>query len=110
MVDNKNLKVLNLNWFRGQLGVVNQEPILFGTTIKENIKFGKENASDEEIITAAKSANAHDFIMSLPQVGLCSAGIRIYQMLLLDYVNRKKYETLVGDRGGQLSGGQKQRA
>ena len=68
LVDSKSLKDLNLNWFRSQVGVVNQEPILFGTTIKENIRFGKDNVSEEEIITAAKNANAHDFIMNLPQV------------------------------------------
>jgi ABC-type multidrug transport system fused ATPase/permease subunit len=66
---------------------VNQEPILFGTSIIENIRYGKETATEQEIIQAAKNANAHDFIMKLP----------------------KKYDTLVGDRGGQLSGGQKQR-
>ena len=69
------------------MGIVNQEPVLFGTTIKENIRFGKDDVTDDDIIDAAKNANAHDFIMTLPD----------------------KYETLVGDRGGQLSGGQKQR-
>ncbi|CAF0897005.1 unnamed protein product [Brachionus calyciflorus] len=86
-IDNKDIRSLNINWLRKQLGVVNQEPILFGTTIFENIKFGRDNLTDQEIIKAAQYANAHDFIMKLP----------------------KKYETLVGDRGSQLSGGQKQR-
>nr|UOU03319.1 ATP-binding cassette subfamily B1-1 [Brachionus rubens] len=86
-IDGRDVKNLNVRWLRSKIGVVNQEPILFGTTIKENIKFGKDDATDEEIILAAKNANAHDFIMTLPD----------------------KYDTLVGDRGGQLSGGQKQR-
>ncbi|CAF5150472.1 unnamed protein product, partial [Rotaria magnacalcarata] len=72
---------------RERIGVVSQEPILFQTTIRENIRFGKTNATQEEIEQAAKMANAHDFINDLPQ----------------------KYETLVGERGAQLSGGQKQR-
>nr|AEQ19307.1 p-glycoprotein [Brachionus orientalis]AEQ19309.1 p-glycoprotein [Brachionus orientalis] len=86
-LDGNDLRSLNVKWLRSQIGVVNQEPILFSTTIKENIRFGKENVTDEEIIEAAKNANAHDFIMTLPD----------------------KYDTKVGDRGGQLSGGQKQR-
>nr|QUF59434.1 ATP-binding cassette transporter Abcb1-1 [Brachionus angularis] len=86
-IDNTDIKKLNVKWLRSKIGVVNQEPILFGTTIKENIRFGRDEATDEEIILAAKNANAHDFIMTLPD----------------------KYDTLVGDRGGQMSGGQKQR-
>nr|UOU03320.1 ATP-binding cassette subfamily B1-2 [Brachionus rubens] len=86
-LDNKDLRTLNIHWLRSQIGVVNQEPILFGTTILENIKYGRDNLTDQEIIQAAKDANAHNFIMNLP----------------------KQYETLVGDRGSQLSGGQKQR-
>jgi ABC-type multidrug transport system fused ATPase/permease subunit len=68
VIDSKNLKDFNIKWLRSQIGVVNQEPILFATTIAENIRFGKENATDEEIINAAKNANAHDFIMTLPDV------------------------------------------
>ncbi|CAF0950412.1 unnamed protein product [Brachionus calyciflorus] len=86
-LDGRDLKTLNVKWLRTKIGVVNQEPILFSTSIKENIKFGKDGVSDEEVVQAAKNANAHDFIMTLPD----------------------KYDTLVGDRGGQLSGGQKQR-
>jgi ABC-type multidrug transport system fused ATPase/permease subunit len=69
-IDDIDIKNFNVKWLREQIGVVNQEPILFNTTIYENIKFGKESATDEEIISAAKNANAHDFIMSLPQVCL----------------------------------------
>lgn len=88
-IDGTNIKDLNLNWLRSQLGVVNQEPILFDTTIANNIRFGtsQENVTLQEIEEAAKKANAHDFIIKLP----------------------KKYETIVGSRGSQLSGGQKQR-
>ena len=67
-IDGRDLKNLNVKWLRTNIGVVNQEPTLFGTSIKENIRFGKADATDEEIITAAKNANAHDFIMSLPDV------------------------------------------
>jgi ABC-type multidrug transport system fused ATPase/permease subunit len=67
-IDNRDIKSYNLKWLRSRIGVVNQEPILFGTTIRENIKFGKEEASEDEIVLAAKNANAHDFIMTLPEV------------------------------------------
>jgi ATP-binding cassette subfamily B (MDR/TAP) protein 1 len=67
-LDGRSLKDLNIEWLRKQIGVVNQEPILFGTTIKENILFGKSDATDDEIVAAAKSANAHNFIMKLPDV------------------------------------------
>ncbi|CAF1466644.1 unnamed protein product [Adineta ricciae] len=77
----------NLKWLRQQIGVVNQEPVLFQTTIRENILLGKQTANDEEVHEVAKIANAHDFIMNLPE----------------------KYETMVGQRGTALSGGQKQR-
>ena len=69
-IDGRNLKNYNLKWLRTRIGVVNQEPILFATTIKENIRFGKEDATDEEIVWASKNANAHDFIMTLPDVTL----------------------------------------
>uniref|UniRef100_A0A7N0V0U0 Uncharacterized protein n=1 Tax=Kalanchoe fedtschenkoi TaxID=63787 RepID=A0A7N0V0U0_KALFE len=78
---------LQLKWLRSQMGLVNQEPVLFATTIKENIMFGKDGASMENVVTAAKSANAHDFIVNLPD----------------------GYDTQVGQFGFQLSGGQKQR-
>ena len=67
--------------------MVSQEPVLFDTTITENIRYGKEDATMEEILEAAKKANAHDFISMLPD----------------------GYETDVGERGAQMSGGQKQR-
>ncbi|XP_017777603.1 PREDICTED: multidrug resistance protein 1B [Nicrophorus vespilloides] len=86
-LDNKNLKDLDLTWLRNNIGVVGQEPVLFGTSIAENIRFSYKEATQEDIEKAAKKANAHKFISSLPQ----------------------GYETLVGERGAQLSGGQKQR-
>lgn len=86
-VDGRNIKDLDLTWLRSNIGVVGQEPILFGTSISENILFGNRNATQEDIKRAAKKANAHEFIKALPN----------------------GYNTLVGERGAQLSGGQKQR-
>jgi ATP-binding cassette, subfamily B (MDR/TAP), member 1 len=68
LIDNTDLTCLNLKSYRKHIGVVNQEPILFDASIQENIRFGKQDATDEEIKQAAKKANAHDFIMSLPNV------------------------------------------
>ncbi|CAN2389828.1 phosphatidylcholine-translocating ATPase activity [Pristimantis euphronides] len=87
MVDGHDIRSLNVRHYRELIGVVSQEPVLFGTSIKKNIKYGRENVTDEEIEEAAKEANAYDFIMALPE----------------------KFDTLVGERGAQLSGGQKQR-
>ena len=87
LVGGNDVNSLNLNWLRSNIGIVSQEPVLFDTTIAENIGFGKEGATLEEIQTAAKNANAHDFIMELPD----------------------GYDTQSGERGVQLSGGQKQR-
>lgn len=83
-IDIKNIKLKSL---RNSIGIVQQDVYLFSGTIKENIAYGKPNASDEEIIQAAKRANIHEFIMSLEQ----------------------GYESYVGQRGVKLSGGQKQR-
>lgn len=66
LLDGYKIKKLKLKWLRSQIGLVNQEPILFATSIKENILFGKEEASMEQITNAAKAANAHDFIIKLP--------------------------------------------
>ena len=88
MVSGRDVKSLNLEWLRSNIGVVSQEPVLFDTTIAENIIYGNEDgATIEEIQAAAQSANAHDFIMELPN----------------------GYDTQAGERGVQLSGGQKQR-
>lgn len=81
------LKDLNIEWLRARIGVVGQEPVLFGTTIYENIRYGREDATKEQIEAAARAANAMVFISKLPQ----------------------GFHTLVGERGAQLSGGQKQR-
>ncbi|KAG8435252.1 hypothetical protein GDO86_013268 [Hymenochirus boettgeri] len=86
-VDGHDLRTLNIKWLRENIGVVSQEPILFGATIKENIRYGREDVTDAEIEQATKEANAYDFISKLPDT----------------------YETMVGERGAQLSGGQKQR-
>ncbi|XP_057764048.1 ABC transporter B family member 9-like isoform X1 [Salvia miltiorrhiza] len=87
LIDGVNLKQLKLKWIRGEIGLVSQEPILFTTSIKENILYGKEDATEEEIRRAIQLANAANFIDKLPQ-GL---------------------DTMVGEHGTQLSGGQKQR-
>lgn len=86
-IDGRDLKDLDLSWYRQFIGVVSQEPILFDCSIEENIRYGNEDATEEEIVQAAKMSNAHTFIKTLPQ----------------------GYKTLVGERGAQLSGGQKQR-
>ncbi|XP_032847603.2 ATP-dependent translocase ABCB1-like [Tyto alba] len=86
-IDGQDIKTLNVRYLREIIGVVNQEPVLFATTIAENIRYGREGVTMEEIEKATKEANAYDFIMKLPN----------------------KFETMVGERGAQLSGGQKQR-
>nr|XP_019948186.1 PREDICTED: multidrug resistance protein 1 [Paralichthys olivaceus] len=86
-VDGHDIRSLNVRYLREMIGVVSQEPILFATTITENIRYGRLDVTQQEIEQAAKEANAYDFIMKLPD----------------------KFETLVGDRGTQMSGGQKQR-
>jgi len=66
LLDGVNIKNLPPTWLRNQMGLVSQEPVLFATSIKENILFGKEDASMEEVIRAAKASNAHSFISKLP--------------------------------------------
>ncbi|CAL4947980.1 unnamed protein product [Urochloa decumbens] len=87
LIDGVNIKSLQLHWLRGKISLVSQEPLLFMTSIKDNITYGKEDATLEEIKRAAELANAANFIEKLPNA----------------------YETMVGQRGAQLSGGQKQR-
>ncbi|XP_068667390.1 putative multidrug resistance protein [Aristolochia californica] len=87
LLDGTSIKSLKLKWWRSQMGLVSQEPVLFATSIKENILFGNETASTDLVVSAAKDANAHDFITKLPD----------------------GYETQVGQFGFQMSGGQKQR-
>ena len=67
-IDGHRVNEYNLRWLRQQIGIVNQEPILFQATIRENILLGCESATDEDVHEAAKMANAHDFIMHLPEV------------------------------------------
>ena len=86
-IDGENIKNLNLKDYRSLLGMVTQESVLFNDSIYNNIAMGKENATREEIIEAAKIANAHNFIEGLPE----------------------GYDTNIGDDGNKLSGGQKQR-
>lgn len=86
-IDGQEISSYNLQWLRRHIGVVSQEPVLFSASIAENIRFGREDASMDDIIQAAKNSNAHDFITKMPD----------------------GYDTQVGQRGAQLSGGQKQR-
>ncbi|XP_033048926.1 ATP-binding cassette sub-family B member 5 [Trachypithecus francoisi] len=86
-VDENDIRALNVRHYREHIGVVSQEPVLFGTTISNNIKYGRDDVTDEEMERAAREANAYDFIMELPN----------------------KFNTLVGEKGAQMSGGQKQR-
>ena len=67
-VDGHDVRSLNLKWLREQIGVVSQEPVLFATTIAENIRYGKDGVTQDDIEMATKMANAHDFIKGLPQV------------------------------------------
>ena len=67
LLDGVAIDKLQLKWVRSQMGLVSQEPALFATTIKENILFGKEDATMEEVVVAAKASNAHNFISQLPQ-------------------------------------------
>lgn len=86
-MDGHDLKDVTIHSLRDQIGLVLQDSILFSESVKENILMGKPDATDEEVIAAAKAANAHEFITNLPE----------------------GYDTKVGERGVKLSGGQKQR-
>ena len=86
-ISGRDVHSLNLKWLRSNLGVVSQEPVLFDTTIAQNIRYGREGATQAEIEAASRKANAYNFIKELPD----------------------GFNTLVGERGTQLSGGQKQR-
>ena len=69
LIDGNNVRDLNIKWLRRNIGVVSQEPVLFGTTIAENIRYGRDGVTQAEIEDAARNANAHDFISKLPLVG-----------------------------------------
>ncbi|XP_055885819.1 ATP-dependent translocase ABCB1-like [Biomphalaria glabrata] len=86
-LDGVDLRDINIKWLRKNIGLVGQEPVLFGKSILENIRYGRDGATMEEVAKACKDANAYDFIMKMPE----------------------QFETHVGERGAQLSGGQKQR-
>ena len=87
LLDGKELRALDPEWLRQQIGTVAQEPMLFASSIADNIRYGRMDATDAEVEAAARAANAHEFISRFPE----------------------GYRTLVGERGVQLSGGQKQR-
>lgn len=67
-LDSSKLSDLNVHWLRDQIGIVSQEPILFGVSIADNIRYGREDITNEELIEAAIKASAHDFIKKLPNV------------------------------------------
>lgn len=84
LVDGVDVKKLNLHWLREKIGVVAQEPVLFDTSIMENIRWGRDGVSDNEVIEAAKKANAFDFIEKLPQVfQISSINILNFMMIIL---------------------------
>ncbi|HRO71681.1 MAG TPA: ATP-binding cassette domain-containing protein, partial [Chitinophagaceae bacterium] len=87
LIDGVNIREYSLHSVRGLMSIVTQEPILFNDTIANNIRFGKEDATEEQIIEAAKVANAHNFIMQ----------------------KEDGYDSNIGDRGTKLSGGERQR-
>ena len=87
MLDDVDIKLLSVGWLRDKIGVVSQEPVMFDLNILENIRVGRSEVTKDEVVRAAKEANAFDFIMKLP----------------------KQFDTQVGEKGDQLSGGQKQR-
>ncbi len=87
LIDGKDAREITLETLRQQISIVLQEPLLFSGSISDNIRYGRLDATQDEIIEAAKAANAHDFIMRLPQ----------------------KYETVLGERGAAISGGERQR-
>lgn len=68
MLDDNDIKELNLHWLRKNIGVVSQEPVLFSVSILENIRYGKLDCTQQDIIAAAMTANAHSFIIKLPKV------------------------------------------
>lgn len=86
-IDGENIKHFTVESLREQVGIVLQQPILFGTTVRENIAYGKPDASDDELIAAAKAADVHDFVMGLPE----------------------GYDTVIAEGGASLSGGQRQK-
>lgn len=87
LIDKKEIREYNLRWLRTQIGLVQQEPLLFSSSMRDNICYGNEGALETEIVEVSKEANIHEFISSLPD----------------------GYDTVVGEKGCQLSGGQKQR-
>ncbi|MED6209404.1 hypothetical protein PIB30_054346 [Stylosanthes scabra] len=87
LIDGRDIREYNLRWLRAQIGLVQQEPLLFNCSIRDNICYGHNGASESEIVEVAREANIHEFVSNLPE----------------------GYNTVVGEKGCQLSGGQKQR-
>ncbi|KAH1227696.1 ABC transporter B family member 1 [Glycine max] len=109
LLDGNDVKSFKLRWLRQQIGLVSQEPALFATTIRENILLGRPDANQVEIEEAARVANAHSFIIKLPE-GYETQVSQLKLILLCEIGPVKNaYFVMVGERGLQLSGGQKQR-
>jgi subfamily B ATP-binding cassette protein MsbA len=87
LIDGHDIRHVTIESLRGQIGIVTQQTILFNDTVRNNIAYGNIEKTDEDIVQAAKAANAHDFIMNLP----------------------KRYDTVIGEQGAKLSGGERQR-
>ncbi len=87
LLDERDVRELDADWLRAHVGAVAQEPLLFSRSIADNIRYARPEATDEEVLDAARAANAYDFVMGFPD----------------------RFQTMVGERGVQLSGGQKQR-
>lgn len=79
-LDGHDIRGLNIQWLRSLIGIVEQEPVLFATTIAENIRYGRPGVSMEDIMNAAKEANAYNFIMDLPQVQMGSSAKKKYKL------------------------------
>ena len=88
LVDGVPISELNVQWLRSQIAVVSQTPVLFNVSLRDNIRMGRQDVSEEDIIAASKMAHSHKFITEFPD----------------------GYDTMAGDAGGKLSGGQKQRS
>nr|CAB3487042.1 unnamed protein product [Digitaria exilis] len=109
-IDEVDIKELQTKWIRSKMGLVSQDPALFGTSIKENILFGKPDASMDEIYAAAMTANAHNFIRGLPDTRQRCTHHKNIRQLQFSLLHSSLPQFLqIGERGALLSGGQKQR-
>lgn len=109
-VDNRNVRNWNVSWLRRFIGVVSQEPVLFATTIAENICYGQDGITQEDIEKATKMSNAHDFIQKLPHVSDINVVIKIHRSLIIlsltcramKLLSEKEELNSVGDKSNVL--------